>query len=107
MYDSLGHALGEGILLLFLLWVLIIDLPTSPVFLWLGLKAVKSPQQGFWRIILTAVFNFLIAITIIGIFIQPAIIKYRHKVGWGKALLVWLLGGVLPLILAVIVFLLM
>lgn len=99
-------ALGEGIFFAMALFIWFVYLPLSPLFLWLGLRTMKIPQRSFWRMILTAVFNWLVLpLPIIGFVIQIFIIKSSYKIGLGKVILTWLIAVIVPLIISILLLL--
>lgn len=100
---GLGKALGELIIILAIFFYFVF-LIISPWFLMWGLKKVNAPQRDKGRTIVTAIFNWIVLlIPIAGFVIQWFIIKSRHKITLGKAILAWLLGVIVPLISILII----
>jgi len=89
---ALGWATIIGLFLLGLL--------LSTLFLALGLKAVKGENRGFGNVFLTALLNLIVSIIpCIGCILEWVIINARHKTGFGKAIVAWLIAGLIPLLI--------
>lgn len=96
----------ESIVLLIGL-VFILNLLIQGFFLGIGLGFVNGRNRGMGSTFVTALLMSLVTwIPCIGCFIAWYFIKSRHSVGWGGALIAWILGAVvMVLVLLAIVFL--
>ncbi|MHA1697580.1 MAG: hypothetical protein ACTSWN_01925 [Promethearchaeota archaeon] len=67
---------------------ILISLFVGAFFLWLGIKAVKG-KPGFGRAFVTnLICTLMLFIPFIGCILEWWVIKTRHDVNWGKAILV-------------------
>ncbi|MHA1834477.1 MAG: hypothetical protein ACTSV7_10855 [Candidatus Baldrarchaeia archaeon] len=92
---ALGGLVGLIIL------VFILTLIIGSIFLLIGLKVVGAPETDFGRVFVTALLMAIVGvIPCLGCILQWYFIKTRHEVGWGQAILAWLLAGLIPLVIA-------
>ena len=91
----LGGLVGL-IILVFVLTLLI-----GSVFLLIGLKVVNAPVTDFGKVFVTVLLMAIVGvIPCLGCILQWYFIKTRHEIGWGQAILAWLLAGLIPLVIA-------
>lgn len=108
-FDFISNFLGLGltsvVLLAFLVFIL--SFIIQAIFLGIGLGFVNGENRDLSS---TFVTSLLIALVIwipcLGCFIAWYFIKSRHNVGWGGALIAWLLGAIIQfLVMLAIIFL--
>jgi len=90
--------IGLGItnLLLIIFLLIIINLIIQGIFLGIGLGFVKGQNREIGTTFVTALLmSLVIWIPCLGCFIAWYLIKSRHEVGWGGALIAWLLGAII------------
>ena len=98
--------MGVGIIIIVtvIVVILLIEIVLGAFFLWLGLKAVDSSDDSFGRILVTQLLNMLAGlIPCVGCILQWYIIKSRHDTSWGGAIGAWLLAGLIPIVIIIIV----
>ncbi|MHA1339861.1 MAG: hypothetical protein ACTSRZ_06945 [Promethearchaeota archaeon] len=94
IYQAELFGLNIGVLI----GVLLLELVLAAVFLLLGLKVVDAENREFGTVIVTAIIMWLVGlIPIVGCIIQWFIIKSRHNTTLGKAIVAWLLAGLIPM----------
>lgn len=101
--------IGLGItnLLLIIFLLIIINLIIQGIFLGIGLGFVKGQNREIGTTFVTALLmSLVIWIPCLGCFIAWYFIKSRHEVGWGGALIAWLLGAIIMAIvfIAIMIF---
>lgn len=102
--DPIGWLLGLGFLTIIIIIVLfiVIGLLLSTVFLLLALKITNSKHTDFGEVFVTALIMSLTSwIPCIGCIIAWVVISNRHDTGIAKAIGVWLLAGLIPLLIIV------
>ena len=90
--------IGLGItnLLLIIFLLIIVNLIIQGIFLGIGLGFVKGQNRELGTTFVTALLmSLVIWIPCLGCFIAWYLIKSRHEVGWGGALIAWLLGAII------------
>lgn len=81
--------------------VFVLTLLIGSVFLLIGLKVVNAPVTDFGTVFVTVLLMAIVGvIPVLGCILQWYFIKTRHEVGWGQAILAWLLAGLIPLVIA-------
>ena len=77
-------------------------------FLWLALKLLDVPPErmGFGSVFVTQLINAIVGlIPCIGCILQWYFIKIRHTDTWGKAIVAWILAGLIPFAIILGIFL--
>ncbi len=90
--------IGLGIMNIVILIVLflVVNLIIQGIFLGIGLGFVNGQNRDLGTTFVTALLmSLVIWIPCLGCFIAWYFIKSRHEVGWGGALIAWLLGGLI------------
>ena len=98
---------GLGLTSIFLLIfvIIIVNLIIQGIFLGIGLGFVDGQNRDLGTTFVTALLmSLVIWIPCLGCFIAWYLIKTRHEVGWGGALVAWLLGAIIQ---AIVMFALM
>lgn len=84
-----------------LLVVLVITLVLAAVFLKFGLSIAGAPETDFGTTFVTALLMAIVSvIPCLGIILQWYFIKSRHGLGWGGAIVAWIIAGLIPLLIA-------
>jgi hypothetical protein len=97
-----GLTIDMILLLVFLIFIL--NLIIQGVFLGIGLGFVNGKNRQIGSTFVTALFmSVVIWIPCLGCILAWYFIKSRHEVGWGGALIAWILGGIIQ---AIVMFLL-
>jgi len=97
-----GLTIDMILLLVFLIFIL--NLIIQGVFLGIGLGFVNGKNRQIGSTFVTALFmSLVIWIPCLGCILAWYFIKSRHEVGWGGALIAWILGGIIQ---AIVMFLL-
>jgi len=99
--------IGITNILLIIALFFIVNLLIQGVFLGIGLGFVNGQNRDLSSTFVTALLmSLVIWIPCLGCFIAWYFIKSRHEVGWGGALVAWLLGGIIMflVVLAIILF---
>lgn len=92
-------ALGIMNIVIVIFLFFIINLIIQGIFLGIGLGFVKGQNRDLGTTFVTALLmSLVIWIPCLGCFIAWYFIKSRHEVGWGGALLAWLLGGIIAIL---------
>ncbi len=94
-------------ILLIIALFFIVNLLIQGIFLGIGLGFVNGQNRDLSSTFVTALLmSLVIWIPCLGCFIAWYFIKSRHEVGWGGALVAWLLGGIIMflVVLAIILF---
>ena len=102
--DPIGWLLGLGIMTIIIIVVLfiVIGLLLNTVFLLLALKITDSKHTDFGEVFVTALIMALVSwIPCIGCILSWVIISNRHDTGIAKAIGIWLLAGLIPLLIIV------
>jgi hypothetical protein len=95
-----GLAITELLLIAFLL--IIVQLIIQGFFLGIGLGFVNGSNRDLGSTFVTALLmSLVIWIPCLGCFIAWYFIKSRHDVGWGGALVAWLLGGIIAFLVVI------
>ena len=100
--------IGLGIMNLVIIAVLfiIINLIIQGIFLGIGLGFVNGQNRDLSSTFVTALLmSLVIWIPCLGCFIAWYFIKSRHEVGWGGALVAWLLGAIIMAIVFIAIML--
>ncbi|MFW9982695.1 MAG: hypothetical protein ACFFE3_12375 [Candidatus Thorarchaeota archaeon] len=95
---------GLGLETIFLLiaLIIIISLLIQGLFLGIGLGFVNGQNRDLGTTFVTALLmSLVIWIPCLGCFIAWYFIKSRHEVGWGGALIAWLLGAIIQTIVMI------
>jgi hypothetical protein len=99
--------LGISELLLIVLLLIFVQFIIQGFFLGIGLGFVNGQNRDIGSTFVTALLMALVGwIPCLGCFIAWYFIKSRHNVGWGSALLAWILGALISalVIIAIMVF---
>jgi hypothetical protein len=98
-----GLAITELIIVLVL--IIIVSLLIEALFLKLALSIVKNAKNTeFGSVFVTALIMALIGwIPCIGCILSWVIINSRHKTGFGMAIVVWILAGLIALVVTVLI----
>jgi hypothetical protein len=100
-------ALGLTSILLIIFLVFIISFIIQGFFLGVGLGFVNGENRDLSSTFVTALLmSLVIWIPCLGCFIAWYFIKSRHNVGWGGALIAWLLGAIIQFLVMVVIFML-
>jgi len=84
-----------------LILVFILTLVMGSIFLLIGLKAVNAPVIDFGKVMVTVLLMAIVAvIPCLGCILQWYFIKTRHEIGWGQAIVAWILAGLIPIVIA-------
>lgn len=101
----LGLALLD-ILLIFGL-IIIVGIVIQAIFLGIGLGFVNGENRELGTTFVTALLMGLVGwIPCLGCILSWYFIKSRHNVGWGGALVAWILGAIIMIVVIVAIFLL-
>ena len=93
--------LGLITIILIILAIIFIVLLLETLFLYIALKMVGAENDNFGSVFLTAFLMALVGwIPILGIILQWIFISSRHNTGFLKAIGIWLLAGLLPILIA-------
>lgn len=96
-----GLTLETILLLVFLMFIL--NLIIQGVFLGVGLGFVNGKNRELGTTFVTALLMSLVSwIPCLGCILAWYFIKSRHEVGWGGALIAWILGGIIQLIVMIL-----
>lgn len=103
-FDWFFGLFGMGfttIIMLIFLWF-IISFLIQGIFLGIGLGFVNGQNRELSSTFVTALLMALVIwIPCLGCFIAWYFIKSRHEVGWGGALIAWILGGIIQFIVMI------
>jgi hypothetical protein len=104
-FNFLGLGLTSVVLLAFLVFIL--SFIIQAIFLGIGLGFVNGENRNLSSTFVTSLLMALVIwIPCLGCFIAWYFIKSRHNVGWGGALIAWLLGAIIQfLVMLAIIFL--
>jgi len=102
-YLMLGGIIGAVLL------VLVITLIFAALFLKIGLKVAGAPETDFGTTFVTALLMAIVApIPCLGMpILQWYFIKTRHGLGWGGAIVAWIIAGLIPILIALGVYVLL
>jgi len=103
VWSFLGLFFGLGwiTIILIILAIIFIVLLLETLFLYIALKMVGAENDNFGSIFLTAFLMALVGwIPILGVILQWIFISSRHNTGFLKAIGIWLLAGLLPILIA-------
>jgi len=93
--------LGLITIILIILAIIFIVLLLETLFLYIALKMVGAENDNFGSVFLTAFLMALVGwIPILGVILQWIFISSRHNTGFLKAIGIWLLAGLLPILIA-------
>lgn len=98
--------LGLGLITIVVIVIIafLIGILLQAFFLYLALKIVDARNDNFGSVFVTALINTLIGwIPCIGCILSWVVINSRHDTGFGMAIVVWLLSGLIALIIVVAV----
>ncbi|MFX1580103.1 MAG: hypothetical protein ACFFBJ_10680 [Promethearchaeota archaeon] len=104
-FDWIFGILGLGITSILLLIVLlfILNFLIQGFFLGIGLGFVNGQNRNLGSTFVTALLmSLVIWIPCLGCFIAWYFIKSRHDVGWGGALVAWILGAIIQFLVMVL-----
>ncbi|MFX1483727.1 MAG: hypothetical protein ACFFCP_11145 [Promethearchaeota archaeon] len=94
--------IGIETILLFIFVIIIVSLLIQGFFLGIGLGFVNGSNRDIGSTFVTALLmSLVIWIPCLGCFIAWYFITTRHNVGWGGALIAWLLGAIIQAIVMV------
>jgi hypothetical protein len=73
-----------------------------------ALRYVNGTNTEFFSVAITAILMSILTafIPCLGCIIALYIIKLRHDVGWGGALIAWILAAIVSIVVAIIIFIL-
>lgn len=100
MAGELFLFIGVGVLFI------VVELVLATLFLMLAMKIVSGcTNTEFGTVFVTAILMALLGmVPIIGCILQWWLLQNRHTSGdWGKAIVVWLLAGLLPLVVVMVI----
>lgn len=101
-----GLALLDIILIVGL--IIIIGIVVQAVFLGIGLGFVNGENRELGTTFVTALLmSLVIWIPCLGCILAWYFIKSRHNVGWGGALVAWLLGAIIMVLVILVILFLM
>jgi hypothetical protein len=102
----LGLLANPVMLLMVVALFFVIMLVLGALFLKVGLGAVNGKHKEFGTVFVTVLIGVILSyIPCLGCILYWYMIKTRHEVGWGGAIAAWLIAGLIPLaIVLVIVF---
>ncbi|MFO7797988.1 MAG: hypothetical protein ACQERB_13415 [Promethearchaeati archaeon] len=93
--------LGWITIILIILAIIFFALLFETLFLYIALKIVGAENSNFGSVFLTAFLMALVGwIPILGVILQWIFISSRHDTGFLKAIGIWLLAGLLPILIA-------
>ncbi|TFF91068.1 hypothetical protein EU545_05780 [Candidatus Thorarchaeota archaeon] len=99
--------LGLETIVLLIALVFIVNLIIQGFFLGIGLGFVNGRNRNIGSTFVTALLMSLVTwIPCIGCFIAWYFIKSRHDVGWGGALIAWIVGAIVSVIVLIVIILL-
>ncbi|WXG46578.1 MAG: hypothetical protein WED05_07980 [Candidatus Atabeyarchaeum deiterrae] len=102
-----GLFLNPVWLVTFVVLAIVIGLLLGSVFLMVALGAVNGKNRKFGSVFVTVLIGVVLGwIPCIGCIIYWYIIKIRHETSWGGAIAAWLIAGLIPLVIVLIVFML-
>ena len=88
-------------LLIFILLIIVIALLIETIFLKIALSLFKSKHNDFGEVFITALIMALVGwIPCLGCILCWIVINSRHDTGFGTAILVWLIAGLIGVIVA-------
>ena len=103
-FDWIFGFFGLGLTTIFLVvaLVFIVSFLIQGIFLGIGLGFVNGQNRDLSTTFVTALLMALVIwIPCLGCFIAWYFIKSRHEVGWGGALVAWLLGAIIQFIVII------
>ncbi len=85
-----------------ILIAIVVVLIFATIFLWIALKIVGGEETSFGHTFVTALLVAIVTpIPIIGLpILQWYFIKSRHGVGWLKAIVAWIIAGLIPILIS-------
>jgi hypothetical protein len=102
IFGFFGLGLTSILLLAFL--VFIFSFIIQAIFLGIGLGFVNGENRDLSSTFVTSLLMALVIwIPCLGCFIAWYFIKSRHNVGWGGALIAWLLGAIIQLLVMIVI----
>ncbi|MFW9787729.1 MAG: hypothetical protein ACFFE2_10365 [Candidatus Thorarchaeota archaeon] len=104
-FDWIFGILGIGLtsILILIALVFIINFLIQGLFLGIGLGFVDGTNRDLSSTFVTALLmSLVIWIPCLGCFIAWYFIKSRHGVGWGGALIAWILGAIIQIIVMIL-----
>jgi hypothetical protein len=100
IFDIVAIGLAAIILLIFI--VFIVSFLIQGIFLGIGLGFVDGQNRNLSSTLVTSLLMALVIwIPCLGCFIAWYFIKSRHEVGWGGALIAWLVGAIISVIVMI------
>ncbi len=106
MINPIDWIIGLGIIgiLVLIFGIIILALVLGTIFLKIALSFFDSRNDEFGSVFVTALIMALVGwIPCIGCILSWVIINSRHKTGFGTAIVVWLLSGLLAIIVAFLI----
>jgi hypothetical protein len=101
----MGLFLNPMWLIVFLAAAILIGLVLGTLFLHVGLGAVGGKHREFGTVFVTVLIGTVLGwIPCLGCIIYWYIIKLRHETSWGGAIGAWLIAGLIPLVIALLLF---
>jgi magnesium-transporting ATPase (P-type) len=92
----------EGVIIVIVFIIVVLLFATF--FLYLALKIVDAKNTDFGDVFVSALLMALVGwIPCIGCILQWLIISNRHKTSILKAIIIWLIAGLLPIIITIII----
>ncbi|OLS22610.1 MAG: hypothetical protein ThorAB25_25280 [Candidatus Thorarchaeota archaeon AB_25] len=96
-------AMGIAAIILLVFIVFIVSFLIQGIVLGVGLGFVNGQNRNISSTMVTSLLMALVIwIPCLGCFIAWYFIKSRHEVGWGGALVAWLLGGIITILVMVL-----
>ncbi|MHA1820419.1 MAG: hypothetical protein ACTSU2_07730 [Promethearchaeota archaeon] len=84
--------------------LLVLLIVLNVLFLMLGIRAVHGDDTGFGKVFVTGLLMWLVGLVpIVGIFLQCWVISARHNTGYGKAIVAWIIAGLIPYIVILVI----
>jgi hypothetical protein len=102
IFGIFGLGLTSILILAFLVFIL--SFIIQAIFLGIGLGFVNGENRDLSSTFVTSLLMALVIwIPCLGCFIAWYFIKSRHNVGWGGALIAWLLGAIIQLLVMIVI----
>lgn len=103
MFLQLQQYLMLGGIGLAIVLVFVITLALATIFLTFGVKLAGGEETAFGHTFVTALLMAIVApIPCLGLpILQWYFIKTRHNLGWGGAIVAWIIAGLIPALIAI------
>ncbi|MBN2228293.1 MAG: hypothetical protein JW779_01795 [Candidatus Thorarchaeota archaeon] len=99
--------LGLDAILLMIALIFILNLLIQGLFLGVGLGVVNGKNRDIGDTFVTALLmSLVIWIPCLGCILAWYFIKSRHGVGWGGALIAWIVGGIIQIVVMILILML-